>query len=127
MNRIALACIVVLIVAFGLFLLFPSPKTEFVLAVDDGKSAIVYSCDDLETEAETLVQARQSHVYFQEQLTILAKAQAAEFQEAMLEANRTRGIPNLKAIEASFLDMRRNLVAEVDEKFGCRPSGERAQ
>ena len=111
---------------FGLFFFFPSPKTEFVLAADDGKSAIVYSCDDLETKAETLGQARQSHVYFQEQLTILAKAQAAEYQEAMLEANRVRGLPNLKAIEDSFLDMYRNLVAEVDEKFGCRPTGERA-
>lgn len=110
--------------AYGLFSLYPTPQTEFVLDTRDGKSALIYSCDVLASEAQTLDQAAQAHVYFQDQIVLLAQKEAIALQEAMVIANETGKLTDLEEAVAGVSDSRLDLVREVDRKFNCLPTGE---
>lgn len=125
MRRRALFLILTLVAAYGLFSLYPMSQTEFVLDTRDGKSALVYSCEILASEVQTLEQAEQAHVYFQEQIVLLAQNEAAALQAAMVVASETGKQADLKAVVAGIPDRRLDLVMEVDRKFNCLPIGEK--
>ena len=116
--------IAVLIAAYGLSFLYPSSKTKFTLEVADGKSSLIYSCDDLSSEAQTLVRAEQAHAYLQNQISIISKLHARMTLDAMSVANETGDLSDLEAVNGTINKQRRELVREVDRMFDCLPIGD---
>ncbi|AXI46421.1 hypothetical protein C1J03_10515 [Sulfitobacter sp. SK012] len=80
LRRRALFLILTLVAAYGLFSLYPTSQTEFVLDTRDGKNALVYSCEILASEMQTLEQAEQAHVISKSRLSYSHKMKPPLFK-----------------------------------------------